>query len=201
MAQMDFWYEFASTYSYLSVMRISDLAAKAGVTVRWRPFLLGPIFQAQGWTTSPFNIYKAKGANMARDMERLCAERKLAFRMPAVFPVNGLSAARMALVGLERGWGEAFTRGVYTAQFAEGRDISDLAELAQIVEGLGVDAAEVLASIRQADVKDKLKTQTQAAIASGVFGAPSFVVRGGELFWGDDRLEQALRWAQRDAAS
>ena len=72
-----FWYEFASTYSYLSAMRIEAEAERAGVAIEWRPFLLGPIFKAQGWTTSPFNIYPAKGRYMVRDIERLAAARGL----------------------------------------------------------------------------------------------------------------------------
>ena len=79
---LDFFYEFASTYSYIAALRIAPLAESAGVTVRWRPFLLGPIFKAQGWDTSPFNLYEAKGRYMWRDMERLAAELSLPFRRP-----------------------------------------------------------------------------------------------------------------------
>ena len=100
---MEFWYEFASTYSYLSAMRIEALAAVAGVAVAWRPFLLGPIFKAQGWDNSPFNLYLAKGRYMVRDIERLAAERSLRFALPALFPQNSLRATRLALVGNDEG--------------------------------------------------------------------------------------------------
>ena len=95
MPEMDFWYEFASTYSYLAAMRAEPMALSAGVRLRWRPFLLGPIFAAQGWNNSPFNIYPAKGRYMWRDMERICAARGLAFRRPDPFPQN-TSAGRAA---------------------------------------------------------------------------------------------------------
>ena len=88
-----FWYEFASTYSYLTVMRIEAEASLAGVAIKWRPFLLGPIFVSQGWTTSPFNIYPAKGRYMVRDIGRIAAARGLPFKMPETFPVKGLKAA------------------------------------------------------------------------------------------------------------
>ena len=93
MAQLSFWYEFASPYAYLSAHRIADVAEAHGVTLRWRPFLLGPIFQAQGWPDSPFNIYPAKGRYMWRDMERLSERRGLRFKRPDPFPQNGLKAA------------------------------------------------------------------------------------------------------------
>ena len=101
-ATIDFWFDFASTYSYLTAMRIRPLAAAAGVVVRFRPFLLGPIFKAQGWDTSPFSIYQAKGRYMWRDLERLAADLELPFRRPDPFPQNSLLAARVALAGLTR---------------------------------------------------------------------------------------------------
>src|ERR1700746_2801682 len=122
---LDFWFDFASTYSYLAAMRIEPLAQKAEGRVRFRPFLLGPIFKALGWSTSPFNLYPAKGPHMWRDLERSCAELQLAFRRPDPFPQNSLLAARVALVGLDPPWGEAFCRAIFRAQFPHGRRIAD----------------------------------------------------------------------------
>ena len=99
---LDFWFDFASTYSYPAAMRLHALAGEAGVAVRFRPILLGPIFKAQGWDTSPFNLYAAKGNYMWRDVERVCASLGLAFQRPEPFPQNGLLAARVALVGARR---------------------------------------------------------------------------------------------------
>ncbi|HEY7550933.1 MAG TPA: 2-hydroxychromene-2-carboxylate isomerase [Hyphomicrobiaceae bacterium] len=192
--QVEFWYEFASTYSYLSAMRIEDLAAAAGVAILWKPFLLGPIFHAQGWDTSPFNIYPAKGKHMVRDMERLTAARGLAFRLPSPFPQNSLHAARLALIGNAEGWGIAFTRAVYQAEFAGGADIGDKRVLRQILAGLGVDADAAFARSETPENKQRLRQQTEDAQELGIFGAPSFLAKG-DLFWGDDRLEQALRTA------
>ena len=194
--RLDFFYEFASTYSYLAAMRIAPLAAAAGVAVRWRPFLLGPIFKAQGWDTSPFNLYPAKGRYMVRDCERQAATLGLTFRLPEPFPQNTLTAARVALVALEEGWGEDFSRAVYRAQFAEGRQIAEAAVLAEIVASLGRDGAAALARAQSDAIKGRLRAATEEAQRHGVFGAPSFVAAG-ELFWGNDRLEQALQHARR----
>ena len=199
MATLDFFYEFASTYSYVTVMRIAPLAQAAGVTVRWRPFLLGPIFKAQGWDTSPFNLYPAKGRYMVRDCERLCAALGVPFRLPDPFPQPGLLAARAALVGLGDGWGEDFSRAVYRAEFAEGRRIGEATVIAAIMESLGHDSAAVLARAQSDEIKGKLRAATEEAQRRGIFGAPSFVTSDGELFWGNDRLEAALDWARAAA--
>ena len=91
-------------------MRIETLAAASGVSIVWRPFLLGPIFASQGWPTSPFNIYPAKGRYMVRDIVRIAESRGLAFHMPDTFPANGLLAARLALCGETAGWTGAFSK-------------------------------------------------------------------------------------------
>jgi 2-hydroxychromene-2-carboxylate isomerase len=196
MPIIDFFFEFASTYSYPAAMRIEALAAASGVTVRWRPFLLGPIFQAQRWTTSPFNLQPAKGRYMWRDVERLCGELELPFRRPEPFPQNSLLAARVALVGLPDGWGQDFARAVYRAEFGQGRQIGERAVLAEILTRLGVAPEPVFASAQSDEIKALLRAETDEAQRLGVFGAPAFVV-GQELFWGNDRLEAALAWAKK----
>jgi 2-hydroxychromene-2-carboxylate isomerase len=203
---LDFWFEFASTYSYPAAMRIAPLAREAGVTVRFRPFLLGPVFQAQGWSTSPFNLYVAKGGNMWRDLERLCADLELSFRRPEPFPQNSLLAARVALIGLgatsgeqsssERFWGEQFCRAVFLAEFREGLQIDDVAVLSDILARLNVEPEPVLVAARTDTNKARLRAQTEEAQRLGIFGAPSFMTADGELFWGNDRLERALAWAK-----
>jgi 2-hydroxychromene-2-carboxylate isomerase len=199
---LDVWFDFASTYSYPAVMRIGPLAEKTGVAVRFRPFLLGPIFKAQGWTTSPFNLYPPKGRHMWRDLERLCADLGLPFRRPDPFPQNSLLAARVALAGLaedcdDKNWGDDFCRAVFQAEFGDGRRIDDAATITDVLAGLKIESEPVLAAAQSDAIKARLRAQTEAAERLGIFGAPSFTTADGELFWGNDRLEQALRWAQR----
>jgi 2-hydroxychromene-2-carboxylate isomerase len=194
---LDFWFDFASTYSYPAAMRIRRLADEAGVAVRFRPFLLGPIFKAQGWTTSPFNLFAAKGQNMWRDLERICADAGLPFRRPEPFPQNSVLAARVALVGLARTWGEAFCVAVFEAQFGEGRSIADADVIADILLRFDVAPEEALAAATSDDNKLRLRAHTEEAQRLGVFGAPTFIAADGELFWGNDRLERALLWAKQ----
>jgi 2-hydroxychromene-2-carboxylate isomerase len=193
---LDFWFDFASSYSYPAILRIGPLAAQAGIAIRLRPFLLGPIFKAQGWDTSPFNIYAAKGRYMWRDLERLCADLSLPLRRPDPFPQNSVLAARVALVGLSENWGGDFCRAVFRAEFAEGRRIDEAATLADILASLHRDADAILALAQSEAIKARLRLQTEEASRLGIFGAPNVVTGDGELFWGNDRLERALAWAK-----
>lgn len=196
MPKIDFWYDFASTYSYLAAMRAEPLAADAGLELNWRPFLLGPIFKSHGLESSPFNLFPVKGKYSWRDMARLADRQGLpTFTPPVPFPANPLLAARTALA-LSDEARPAFTRAVYLAEFAEGRDISDRATIADVLTKNGHDAENVLAKTGDQAVKDKLRANTEAAEKQGIFGAPNFVTEDGELFWGNDRLEQALEWAK-----
>ena len=197
MAHLTFWFEFASTYSYLSAMRIEDMAKKAGVDLIWKPFLLGPIFKAQNWDTSPFNIYPAKGRYMVRDIERIAEARGLMFRLPEPFPQNGLPAARLALAGLEEGWGPAFIRAIFSLEFAKQQNIADCSTLVTALAAAGASESEAFELAQSPEIKSKLRGNTEEAQARGIFGAPSFTTGSSELFWGDDRLADALLWSRR----
>ena len=194
---LDFWFDFASSYSYPTAMRIGAVAGKAGVEVRFRPFLLGPIFKAQGWNTSPFNLYPAKGRNMWRDLERTCADLKLPFRRPEPFPQASVLAARVALVGLGDVWGEDFCLAVFRTEFARGQPIGEPATMRAILSDLKVDPDQTMAAAQGDAIKEQLRAQTAEAERMEIFGAPTFTTPDGELFWGNDRLENAIAWAKR----
>ncbi len=195
MAHVDFWYEFASTYSYPAAMRIAALPAARGVTVGWRPFLLGPIFADFGWRDSPFNIYPVKGGYMWRDMKRICDSLDLPLRPPQPFPQSSLLAARIALA-LDGEARAAFSKAVYRAEFGAGVTISDRTEMARLLEAVGADPEATLTLADQGAVKDRLKAECAIAKSLGLPGAPCLTTRDGEIFWGTDRLEQGLDWAK-----
>jgi 2-hydroxychromene-2-carboxylate isomerase len=184
---VEFWFEFANTYSYPAAARVEAAARAAGVPLLWRAFLLGPIFQQQGWNDSPFNLYPVKGRYMWRDLARICADLSIPLRRPSRFPRGSLVAARVACRFAGEAWLPEFVRAVYRANFAEDRDIADPAEIEGCLDALG-----------QPGKKRLEEAQGQRAVERGIFGAPSFVVAG-ELFWGNDRLDAALAWARRGA--
>jgi 2-hydroxychromene-2-carboxylate isomerase len=195
--QIDFWFDFGSTYSYPASQRIQALARAAGVAVRFRPFLLGVIFKAQGWDTSPFNIYPAKGRYMWRDLARLADDLGIGLVRPDPFPQNGLLAARVASAIGDVPWHGDYCVRIFAEEFAKGRQISDPSIIADVLMDLGADAPSLLALAGTPDVKDRLRQETEEAMRLGLFGAPSFITPDGELFWGNDRLEAALAWCSQ----
>lgn len=119
------------------------MAEVADVPVEWKPFLLGPVFRSQGWNSSPFNIYPAKGRYMWRDIERLCEKYGIPFKKPTQFPRNGLLAARVACIAISEGWCPEFTRAVFRANFAEDRDILNPNIIAETLELIGKDKTNI----------------------------------------------------------
>lgn len=193
---LEFWFEFGSTYSYLASSRIEAACEAAGVYIHWRPFLLGPLFKAQqGLSDSPFNVFPEKGRYMWRDMERRSESYGLPFARPSVFPRNGLLAARIACANQTASWQPAFSRAVFAANFSQDRAIEDPEVISGILDAVGEDGAARVVEAAESGVKAKLREQTERAASLGIFGAPSFVV-GDELFWGHDRMGDAIAHAR-----
>ncbi|HEY7639459.1 MAG TPA: 2-hydroxychromene-2-carboxylate isomerase [Steroidobacteraceae bacterium] len=190
---LEFWFEFASTYSHIAAQRIERVAGAAGVPVLWRPFLLGPIFRKQGWNDSPFNIYPAKGVYMWQDLERQCAKHSIAFRKPSAFPRPSLLATRIALA-LESSPQRVaeFVRRVYHANFYQDADTTNDDIVRSLLRSMAwSDVDAVLAQATSVETKERLRRRGDEAFERGIFGAPTFLV-GRELYWGNDRLEDAL---------
>ena len=189
---VQFWFDFASTYSYVAALRIEEACTRAGVSVEYKPFLLGPIFTEQlGIKDSPFNAFPVRGRYMWRDLERLCEKYDLPWRRLSVFPRNSVLAGRVACCA-----GEAIAplvRAIYKANFAEDQDISDPAVVRALVDGIGGDGTQALELAASADVKSQLRANTGEAQRLGIFGAPDFIAQG-ELFFGQDRLDDAIAW-------
>jgi 2-hydroxychromene-2-carboxylate isomerase len=191
--RLEFWFDFASTYSYVAAMRIQGLCSQRDVDLEWRPFALGPIFQMQGWDDSPFNLNARRGAYMWRDMERLAKKGNLPWRKPSVFPRNSVLAARIACAADAQTWCGDFIRRVFVGNFGEDLDIGDPSILAALLDEVGAPEG-FPEKATSPEFRGSLRRNTEIAIDLGIFGAPNCVVDG-ELFWGEEALEDALDWA------
>jgi 2-hydroxychromene-2-carboxylate isomerase len=191
---IEFWFEFGSNYSYLSLMRIEALAARHGVAVSWRPFLLGPIFTSFGWSSSPFVLQQAKGVYVWQDMARQCEKYGLRWTRPSSFPRRALLPMRVAMLGADQPWMGSYCKNIMLMNFAEDRDIDTVEAVTEALEQLGLPAAQIIATAQSDEHKHRLRLQTEEAQARGIFGAPTFFC-GTEMFWGNDRLDDALAYA------
>ncbi len=194
--QIEVWIEFGSPYTHIAVQTIEDKAKNAGLEVAWRPFLIGAIFQLQGYTDTPVNLFKPKGNYMWRDMVRQCQSLNIPYKKPTIFPINGITAARITTAADDQPWQGNFIRETFMSYFFHDQDITNPAILAEALGKAGcTDIEAALNTATLPEVKNKLKARTEEAINRGIFGAPSFFV-GDELFWGSDRIEQAIAFAK-----
>ncbi len=191
---LEFWFDFGSNYSYLSMMRIEALAAQHGIPVALKPFLLGPIFKSFGWDSSPFVLQKLKGEYTWRDMERQAPKYGLPWKRPTAFPRRALLPLRVAVLGADQPWAWDFCKRIMQANFVDDREIDDPAIVAAILASLGLPAADLIASAQSDATKAALRLQSEQAAQRGIFGAPTYFI-GDEMFWGNDRLDDAIALA------
>ena len=192
---IDFYFNFGSTYSYLSIMRLEDEAAKAGVAIRWRPFNVRMLFVEQ--TNIPFPKEKAaKVAYMWRDIERRARHYGLDWNGIPPYPVDRSGLAnRLGVIAGKEGWASAFTQAAYRAWFIEHKDFGQPEVAEALLLGLGMNAQTLIARADSDAWKADFVAETDVARSLGIFGVPTFVV-GSELFWGHDRMEDAFAWAR-----
>lgn len=188
---IEYWFDFGSNYSYLSTLRIEQAARHAGVGVQWRPFLLGPVFRELGWSTSPFVLQKEKGDYTWQDMARQCRKYGLPWTRPSRFPRTAVLATRVALAWAEAAWVGGFCRLMMHLNFVEDRDIDSAETVSEVLAAMDLPVADILVRAQSGENRMRLREQTASARALGIFGAPTFFV-GSEMFWGNDRLEDAL---------
>ncbi len=193
-SDIDFWFTTGSTYTYLTVMRLPEIARATGLRFRWRPFHLRTLFDEAKYF--PFPAGSAKTAYMWRDLGRRAAKYGIPARLPAPYPLPDTHFTNLvALIGMREGWGVDYVRASYRRWFQEGHPTGAEPNLSASLREVGQDPARVLALTKTDEAKQALVAETDAARAAGLFGAPSFTVRG-EVFWGDDRLEDAIEWAK-----
>jgi len=192
---VDFYFDFSSPYGYLASTKIDDVAAKHGRSVTWRPILLGAAFKITGG--QPLPTIPLKGSYALHDMTRTARMLNVAFKMPSKFPIAATAPSRAFywLNDRDPALAKAFARALYRGYFAEGRDISNAEVTGNIAAKLDVNKEELLQALDEPAVKERLRTEVDAAIERGVFGSP-YIVIDGEPFWGVDRLEHIERWLE-----
>lgn len=194
--KLEFWFSYGSVYTYLTVPRIGRLAAARDVQVQWRPYNLTVVLANKGVKGGPFANRPEKMAYMWRDMERRARRHGLAYRKPSVYPVDTQRTVRVGYLAQLEGWCERFSQRVFEMHFVEARPVGVAGSLEAALAELGKPAAATIERAHERDIEEGLAAQTKKAEEDlGMFGSPHFLVDG-DLFWGDDRLEDAL-----DAAS
>lgn len=194
MARIDFWFSIGSTYSYLSVMRLAAVERAHGVEFAWRPFNVRHVMTEQN--NIPFKDKPEKTAYMWRDIARRAERYGLSPTLPAPYPLAGLVEANLvATLAAEEGWGSDYVRATYRRWFEAGDPAGEDPNLSQSLKEIGQDPDRVVALARSDRLASALSAATDEAMRRGVFGSPSFLV-GDEVFWGDDRLEDAVLWSK-----
>lgn len=194
MAAIDFWYSIGSTYSYLSVMRLPSVARASGCEFRWRPFNVRHVMVAQN--NIPFKDKPVKAAYMWRDVQRRAARYGLSPIIPAPYPLAGLVFAnQVAILGATECWVEDYTRASYRRWFEQREPAGEEPNISESLREIGQDPARVLPLAGSDRAVEALAKATDEAMQLGIFGSPTFVVDR-EIFWGDDRLEDAIHWAK-----
>ncbi len=191
MPQIDFFYFFGSAYSYLSVMRIDNLAAEAGVEVHWRPFSVRDLMTEMGYS---LRTQPTKMAYFWRDIERRAYLHGIPYKKPPIWPTDPDQLAnRVGVVAAQQGWCPEYTRASFRAWFLDGHALGSEESLSAVLTSLGKDPQAIIDLASTPEIRDQYRGETDAARQLGVFGSPTFAV-GQEIFWGDDRLEEALAW-------
>lgn len=196
VAPVDYYFEFSSPYGYIASHLVDGLGARIGREIRWRPFLLGPVFKATG--TAPLVDIPMKGDYSRRDFVRSARFHGVTFNMPERFPIGTVGAVRAFywIEDQDPAKARAFARALYNEYFAGGRDIGAPETVIDVAGSLGVDRDALQAALADGAVKERAKTEVDAAIAKGVFGSPFFIVDG-EPFWGCDRIPMLEQWVKR----
>ena len=192
--ELDFWFYIGSTYSYLSIEGADAAAAREGFALRWRPFSVRSIMLEQN--NRPFVGKPVKLAYMWRDLERRANRYGIPFRSPPDYPVDpeGL-ANRVAVVASLEGWCPEYTKATYRAWFLDNKAPGDVRHLGSILLSLGKDPEGTIARADDKEVRALYDSETEYAKGRGIFGSPTFMC-GNEIFWGDDRFEDAIEWAK-----
>jgi 2-hydroxychromene-2-carboxylate isomerase len=192
---IEFWFSVGSTYTYLSVMRLAEVERQSGIPFVWRLFSVRQIMMEMD--NIPFRTKPVKATYMWRDIERRAAMYGLTAHVPAPCPLRQWDTAnRIAVLGASEGWVADYARATYRWWFDDALEPGSEPNLSETLREIGQDPSRVVEQAASAEIDAGYETATEQARQLGIFGSPTFVV-GRELFWGDDRLDDAIAWHRR----
>ena len=196
MKEIDFYFSIGSTYTYLSVTRILDVEKEHQVKFNWKPFSVRAIMKEMN--NIPFPKDKINKVNyMWRDIERRAEGYGFFAKTPVPYPLSEFDLAnQIAILGLNEGWGKDYTRLTYKKWFQEGKEPAIEPSINEICKELGLNKDEILSKAKTKIIEDNYLTNTNSARKNKIFGSPSFIVNN-EIFWGDDRMEDAIKWSKK----
>ena len=194
MKSIDFWFSIGSTYTYLSVTRVDSISKSENIIFNWIPFSVRKIMMEMD--NIPFTppSKKIKSDYMWRDIERRAQFYGLSPKLPAPYPLTQFDLAnKIAILGMNEGWGINYVKNTYQRWFEERKEPATEPNLSEIMEDMNLNKDEVLKKVNSPEIEDIYQKNTINAFQSGVFGSPTFIYEG-EVFWGDDRLEDCIKW-------
>jgi len=194
MKNIDFWFSIGSTYTYLTVMRMDQIERDHEVKFDLRPFNVRKIMREMDNIPFPPNK-KSKVDYMWRDIERRAVRYGFPAKIPAPYPLKEFDVAnKLAILGTQEGWCAEYLKKTYQAWFQHGQEAGSNPNVTGTLASMGLNPAETIQKMESPKIENAYEEQTEIAKSIGIFGSPSFVVRG-EIFWGDDRLENAIEWS------
>jgi len=190
---LEFWFDFKSTYSYLASCKIEERLNGTGIRLVWRPQYFDDVYAA--WDVPVPHPWKGKMRQVYFDIKRRAKRWQVPLDWPEKFPVNTLEAVQVAVVALDEGWGGAAIHRIFRAYYAEQKDIGDPAVITALVDELGRDGRKTLETARRPEIREKIRANGLLAKDKGIIGAPSLVA-GRDVFWGGDRMDDAVEFCQ-----
>ena len=194
MKEVDFWFSIGSTYTYLSVNRLADVSKKENIKFNWYPFSVRKIMMDMD--NIPFTppSKKIKSDYMWRDIERRAKFYGFFANVPTPYPLKEFDLAnQLAILGMNEGWGVKYVTHTYKKWFQEGKEPAIEPNLSEVLNELNLNKDEIIENSNSANIKNQYLQNTENAYKAGVFGSPTFIHKG-EVFWGDDRLEDCIKW-------
>jgi len=199
MKSIDFWFSIGSTYTYLTISRLNEVSTQEGLTFNWYPFSVRKIMMDMD--NIPFTppAKKIKSDYMWRDIERRAGFYGFNPKIPAPYPLTQFDLAnKLAILGMNEGWGIDYVISTYKRWFEQGKEPATEPNLSEILQELKLNKDEVIAQAQSTEIENKYLENTEKAYSLGVFGSPTFIFEG-EVFWGDDRLEDCIKWVKSNS--